>query len=368
VSRVNRLSCLNRVNDVNRVNPNVMTQALDRLLEGELVAFPTETVYGLGADASNPDAIQKIYQAKGRPSDHPVIVHIAEASAMNDWAVDIPEEAWQLAQAFWPGPLTLILKRKPGMAESVSGGQETVGLRCPSHPVAQALLRDFAQHRMGQAAGIAAPSANRFGHVSPTRAAHVRDEFAGLVRDGLLILEGGDSEVGIESTIVDLSRLSPRSLGAQAALLRPGAITAAQIETVLGHPLTGTSTDAPRVSGSLKAHYAPETRLCLCPEVDLPVAVANWLERHEGRVAVVTQHLDGMPQIDSDRVVLRQMPLSATSYAQALYATLREMDALGVQAMIWSEVPDTASWQGVRDRLSRAAAAFEDNSGSDVKC
>lgn len=186
-------------------------RAVGVLLQGGLVAFPTETVYGLGADASNPDAVQAIYAAKGRPSNHPVIVHVAQASDLWSWVeVDNPTRAvtQRLIDAFWPGPLTLILKRNDAVPAAVSGGQDTIGVRCPSHPVAHALLLAFAQARGSELAGVAAPSANRFGHVSPTRAQHVRDEFADLVRAGLPVIEGGDSDVGIESTIIDLSRFS----------------------------------------------------------------------------------------------------------------------------------------------------------------
>ncbi|HEX8954825.1 MAG TPA: L-threonylcarbamoyladenylate synthase, partial [Burkholderiaceae bacterium] len=217
-----------------------------RLLEaGSLVAFPTETVYGLGADAENPQAVAAIYAAKGRPSNHPVIVHLAPEADLSYWAAEIPEYAKKLVAAFWPGPLTLILKRAAHVPAAVSGGQDSIGLRCPSHPVAQALLREF----KGGKGGVAAPSANKFGHVSPTTAQHVRDEF----HDELpCILDGGQSEVGIESTIVDLSR-------GGVALLRPGGIGAERIEAVLGVKPAAPDATAPRVSGALESHYAPAT-------------------------------------------------------------------------------------------------------------
>ena len=201
----------------------MISEAAARLAAGEVIAFPTETVYGLGADASNPQAVAKVFALKGRPSDHPLIVHVASIEGLREWGRDAPPAAFALAESFWPGPLTLIVKRSPRVPDAVTGGQETVGLRCPSHPMAQELLLEFA--RVGSGA-IAAPSANRFGHVSPTTADHVRDEFGA----GLFILDGGACEVGLESTIVDLSRGAP-------VLLRPGAITRAQIAEVIGEEL-----------------------------------------------------------------------------------------------------------------------------------
>src|SRR5690606_4227680 len=236
-----------------------LDDAVRRLAEGGLVAFPTETVYGLGADAENPQAIARIYQAKGRPSNHPVIVHVAPDADLTYWARSVPAAARALVQAFWPGPLTLILPRAPGIPAAVSGGQDSIGLRCPSHPVAQELLRRFAALKGGQG-GVAAPSANKFGQVSPTQAAHVRNEFPELDADALLVLEGGPSQVGIESTIVDLSRLEE---GVGPVLLRPGHVTAQDLAAVLGVTPSSPDTGAPRVSGSLKAHYAPRTPLQL---------------------------------------------------------------------------------------------------------
>ncbi|MFW2401175.1 L-threonylcarbamoyladenylate synthase, partial [Burkholderia pseudomallei] len=228
--------------------------AAARLDAGELVAFPTETVYGLGADAQNPAAVARIYAAKGRPANHPVIVHLAPGSDPGYWVEALPADAKKLIDAFWPGPLTLILKRATHIPDAVSGGQDSVGLRCPSHPVAQALLRAFDARRGGHG-GVAAPSANRFGHVSPTTAQHVRDEFG----DAVHVLDGGPSDVGIESTILDLSRGFP-------ALLRPGHVSPRQIADVLGvapRLPDGSDATAPRASGTLKAHYAPRTPLAL---------------------------------------------------------------------------------------------------------
>lgn len=331
-------------------------------MHGELVAFPTETVYGLGADAAEPEAVTKIYAAKGRPSNHPVIVHVAKPEDIMAWCKDIPSQAWQLAKAFWPGPLTMILKRHDEVSASVSGGQDTIGVRCPSHPVAHALLARFAELKAahGQArAGVAAPSANRFGRVSPTQAVHVRSEFADLVQQGMLVLEGGDSEVGIESTIVDLSALQASG---QVALLRPGAITAVDISSVIGQPVTGQTTHSPRVSGSLKAHYAPSTPLAVCPSGELQTCLERWLKSHKGRVAVMAH---SNLQYGSDRIESVAMPRTPAAYARALYATLRRVDAMAVAAIIVERVPSDEAWAGVGDRLSRAAAAFETESSPD---
>ena len=332
------------------------------LMRGELVAFPTETVYGLGADAANPAAVARIYKAKGRPSQHPVIVHVACAQDMAAWCGDIPAQAWQLAQAFWPGPLTLILKRHPDVDPGVSGGQLTIGVRCPSHPVAQELLEVFAHFKTqtGESrAGVAAPSANRFGRVSPTSAPHVQQEFADLVAHGMPVLEGGDSEVGIESTIVDLSSVDQ---GGDVALLRPGAISAEQISAVLKVPVVGHQASSPRVSGALKAHYAPSTPLALCGSDALASRVSAWLSSHEGRLAVIAR--DRMSSVPP-RVVEVLMPGDAGAFGHELYATLRKLDELGVAGALIEQVPDEAAWAGVRDRLTRAAAAFEGDRAAD---
>lgn len=330
-------------------------RAVGVLMAGGVVAFPTETVYGLGADASDAAAVARIYEAKGRPSTHPVIVHIASADHMPVWACDIPPEAQALAQAFWPGPLTLILKRAASVPAAVSGGQDSIGLRCPSHPVAQSLLRAFVKAKSGGLAGIAAPSANRFGRVSPTRAEHVREEFPEAVAAGMPVLEGGESEVGIESTIVDLSRLGS---GAPPALLRPGAVSAGQIEKVLGRRLMGADAHAPRVSGSLKAHYAPRTPMRLCDEQALGANVMADLANTAGEVAVVG-HSASLSALAGPRVWVICLPAEPNAYAHRLYATLRAVDQRGVDGLVWQRVPSGVAWDGVRDRLERAAAAFE---------
>lgn len=331
-----------------------LQEAAGRLAEGRLVAFPTETVYGLGADAENPEAVARIYQAKGRPSDHPVIVHVAPEADLNYWAHSVPAAARALVQAFWPGPLTLILPRSPDIPAAVSGGQQSIGLRCPSHPVAQELLRRFAALKGGQG-GVAAPSANKFGQVSPTQAEHVRKEFPELDEASLLILEGGPSQVGIESTIVDLSRLEQ---GTGPVLLRPGHITAEELALVLGVMPSRPDLAAPRVSGSLKAHYAPRTPLMLVERERLPAVVKEAAARGE-RLAVAVfppqpEQSQGLPGVSwhlcaPDRV----------EYAHRLYALLRQLDEEGCDRIVLEKPPATSAWQAVNDRLGRAAAAFE---------
>ncbi len=336
-------------------------RAVDVLLQGGLVAFPTETVYGLGADASNPEAVRAIYAAKGRPSNHPVIVHVARATDLWSW-VNVDDQtkavAQRLVEQFWPGPLTLILKRNETVLAAVSGGQDTIGVRCPSHPVAQALLTAFAQARGSELAGVAAPSANLFGHVSPTRSQHVRDEFADLVQAGLPVLEGVDSEVGIESTIVDLSRVS---LGQGVALLRPGGVSAEAIAQVLGEPLKGAYALAPRVSGSLKAHYSPHTSMRLCSLEQIVQELPMWLTQNTGNLALALRQCE-LVALESvatnQRISISVLPDDAAGYARELYARLRDLDQGGFAELRWIEVPIEPDWAGVGDRLSRAAAAF----------
>lgn len=315
-----------------------------RLLEaGQLVAFPTETVYGLGADAENPAAIERIFNAKGRPSNHPVIVHVVDGGDVSYWTDEVPEAAQKLIDAFWPGPLTIILKRAAHIPAAVAGGQDSLGLRCPSHPVAQALLARFKRGR----GGIAAPSANKFGQVSPTTAEHVRDEFGGTV----YVLEGDGVDVGIESSIVDLSRLDT----AGPVLLRPGAITAAMMADVLGTVPLPPDAAAPRASGTLKAHYAPRTTLSLAQADALPQYLHGLPEG--SRLAFV----GNAPASTDPRCVFVQAPATPDAYAQALYGLLRQLDKQGYQRLVFEPVPDTHEWDGVRDRLGRAAAAFEDS-------
>lgn len=317
-----------------------------RLLEaGKLVAFPTETVYGLGADASNPDAVAAIFAAKGRPSNHPVIVHVARGADLSRWVSRLPVEAVKLATVFWPGPLTMILPRAANVPAAVAGGQDSIGLRCPSHPVARTLLAEF---RGGQG-GIAGPSANRFGHVSPTTAQHVIDEF-GLPGEGPLaaVLDGGQSDVGIESTIVDLTRLD--TLGP--VLLRPGQISAAQIAEVLGRMPALPDAAAPRVSGSLDAHYAPHTPVALASAGEL-----DWLMHRldEAGRSYTLMHRSESGSSGKRMIASMQMPVGADAYAHQLYAALREMDAARAELIIVECPPVDEAWQGINDRLRRAA-------------
>lgn len=315
------------------------------LEHGALVGFPTETVYGLGADAENIEAVANIYRAKGRPSNHPVIVHIAPEADIHYWVKDLPAAAQHLIDAFWPGPLTLILKRAEHIPDAVSGGQDSIGVRCPSHPVAQQLLRAF----KGGKGGVAAPSANKFGHVSPTKAEHVLEEFPEEVASGMIasVLDGGQSDVGIESTIVDMSRLDSHG----PVLLRPGHITAAQLEQVLGVAVNAPDQAAPRASGTLEAHYAPRTPVALVA-VDQLEATVQQLLAAKKRVAVMayeahreTAGLQAWRQLNNDPV----------AYAHDLYADLRELDHVDANIILVEALPTTREWQGVADRLRRAA-------------
>lgn len=303
-------------------------RAAEILKRGGLVAFPTETVYGLGADASSRQAVARLYAAKRRPADHPVIVHFASAQAAFEWAREIPQAARALAARFWPGPLTMILKRSARAGDFVTGGQDTVGLRVPRHPVAQALLHAFG-------GGIAAPSANRFGQVSPTTAAHVRED---LGKDVDLVLDGGPSEVGIESSIVDLS-------GAQPVLLRPGLISAAALEEALGARIESKQADSPRHSGGLERHYAPKTPAKLVPTHELDQQIA----RLRDKVAVLA-----FSRPDERVDYWLRMPRDPAAYAQKLYAALRELDSAHCEMILIEAPPEAPEWAGVRDRLVRA--------------
>jgi len=304
-------------------------KAAEILRAGGLVAFPTETVYGLGADASNAGAVARLYATKRRPADHPVIVHFGSGESAFAWAREIPRAARQLAERFWPGPLTLILKRSALAKDFVTGGQDTVGLRVPSHPVARGLLEMFQ-------GGIAAPSANRFGLVSPTTAAHVRED---LGDDVDLVLEGGPSEVGIESTIVDLSTGS-------ALLLRPGAISREDLEQLLNLKEAGLS--SPRHSGGLERHYAPRTPARLVSTHDLD----KEIEKLKQRVAVLA-----FSRPDERVDYWLRMPRNPEGYARRLYAALRELDTAGCETILVEAPPEAPEWAAVRDRLQKACAA-----------
>lgn len=323
-------------------DPAAVLSAAQALARGELVGLPTETVYGLAADAGSDAAVARIFSAKGRPSDHPLIVHVAGVDGVNAFAHDVPAFAQRLIQAFWPGPLTLILPRRPEAGAAAAAGQDSVGLRCPSHPVAHALLK--ACEALG-VHGLAAPSANLFGRVSPTTAAHVQGEFG----DGLLMLDGGACEVGIESTIVDCTRGAP-------VLLRPGGVTREQIEAACGQPLRTREELAspdPRASGTLEAHYAPQAKVRLMEAQALQTAL-DVLGPQASAVAVYARSPLRTP---APGVLLRPMPEQAEDAARELFAALRGFDEAGVK-LIWVETPPaTPAWEGVRDRLQRAAAA-----------
>ena len=322
--------------------PEAIAQAVDALAAGRLVGLPTETVYGLAADAGNAAAVRAIFATKGRPADHPLIVHVAGAAAVPAFASAVPDFAQRLIDACWPGPLTLILPRREGVASAAAGGHATIGLRCPAHPVARALLAACAARGI---AGLAAPSANRFGRVSPTTAAHVAAEFG----DELLVLDGGPCAVGIESTIVDCTRGAP-------VLLRPGQLGRADIERVAGRSLLSKEellAPDPQAPGTLLAHYAPRARLRLMDARELRAAlrVLGADARHIAVWARAPLHSDAR------QLMLRRMPESADAAARELFAVLRDFDAAGVR-LIWVETPPAEpAWDGVRDRLQRAAAS-----------
>lgn len=326
--------------------PGAIAQAAAAVQRGELLGLPTETVYGLAADACNASAVARIFEVKGRPSNHPLIVHVADAAGVHAFASDVPGFAQRLMDAFWPGPLTLILPRRPAVGEAAAGGQDSIGVRCPSHPVAQALLQACAGLDV---AGLAAPSANLFGRVSPTTALHVQSEFG----QDLLVLDGGACEVGIESTIVDCTRGAP-------VLLRPGQISRAQITEVCGQSVldkASLSAPAPRASGTLASHYAPRAKVRLMSGAALQTALQS-LGVHANNLAVWSHsHPAGEDrQAASAGVLWRAMPHNAADAAHALFGMLRDFDARGAQ-QIWIETPpDTPEWEGVRDRLQRAAA------------
>ncbi|MDM7456195.1 MAG: L-threonylcarbamoyladenylate synthase [Tepidimonas sp.] len=325
-----------------------LADAVQRLCAGRLVAMPTETVYGLAADADRPEAVARIFAAKGRPSDHPLIVHIAHATStermasLTHYAAGVPPFAQRLMDAFWPGPLTLILPRRAGVAESAAGGQASIGLRCPAHPVAQALL---AACRRAGILGLAAPSANRFGRVSPTQAAHVAAELGTLSDTELLILDGGACPVGIESTIIDCTRDAP-------VLLRPGMLEKAALERIAGVPLADRDAHAPRAPGTLASHYAPEAEVRLMEASELQTALDLLGQQSRG---LVVYHRSPL-RIVNPHVRLCRMPDSAETAARELFATLRSLDD-GTTDRIWVERPPAdPAWDGIRDRLQRAAA------------
>ncbi|MDO9049502.1 MAG: L-threonylcarbamoyladenylate synthase [Methylobacter sp.] len=334
---------------------NAIAHAADLLRQGRLVAFPTETVYGLGADAGNPDAVAGIFKAKGRPADHPLIVHIADIDSLGDWASIVPDAALKLADRFWPGPLAMILNKKSEVPLAVTGGQQTVGLRMPDHPVALALLKSFG-------GGIAAPSANRFCRISPTQAIHVSEELGDAVD---MILDGGTCQVGVESTIIDLSGSGPR-------LLRPGHITRQEIEAVLQTeliiPPASNAAPAPgwlaaytpslaisagiRAPGMMAVHYAPITPAIRCPAEQLPDRVRQLIADGK-RIGLLSYQLE---ITETGQIRVLHLPKQARDYAHRLYAALRELDSLQLDLILVEQPPQTEPWRAINDRLSKAAA------------
>ncbi|MDO9270376.1 MAG: L-threonylcarbamoyladenylate synthase [Methylobacter sp.] len=315
---------------------DAISHAADLLRQGRLVAFPTETVYGLGADASNPVAVAAIFKAKGRPADHPLIVHIADIDSLYAWASIVPDAALTLAHRFWPGPLAMILNKKPEVPLAVTGGQQTVGLRMPDHPVALALLKSFG-------GGVAAPSANRFCRISPTQAVHVSEELGDAVD---MILDGGTCQVGVESTIIDLSGSKPR-------LLRPGHITRQEIEAVLQTELLIPPASKPaeiRAPGMMSVHYAPTTPAMRCPAEQLPDRMQKLVADGK-RIGLLSYQLQ-IPETGQIRVL--RLPKQASDYAQRLYAALRELDSLQLDLILVEQPPQTESWRAINDRLSKA--------------
>ena len=321
---------------ITRISQEELQEAVAALRNGELVAFPTETVYGLGANANHPEAVRKIFKLKGRPSSHPLIVHIDDAKFLPRWARDPSPAALKLAAAFWPGPLTLVLKRAPVVADVVTGGQDTEAIRVPSHPVAQQLLTAFG-------GGIAAPSANRFGHVSPTRVEHVREEFGDEVQ---IVLDGEDCKIGLESTIVSC-------VGEVPHLLRPGAITLSQLQAVVPEVTSAPDPDAPRAPGSMARHYSPATPLNLVPSKNLETVINEFTEERE-KVAVLAMRPPGKTSEFMTWINAGSRP---DVYGRSLYANIRTLDKAGARMIVVEEVPDDERWEAVRDRLRRAAAA-----------
>lgn len=309
-----------------------LQRAVETLRRGGLVALPTETVYGLGADAENELAVRRIFAVKGRPADHPLIVHIPGADALPSWAREVPVEARALAAAFWPGPLSLVLRRTPRASDAVTGGQDTVALRVPDHPMTLAVLRALG-------GGVAAPSANRFGRISPTTARHVEED---LGTDVDMVLDGGPCRVGLESTIVDLS-------GAEPAVLRPGGVPVEALERVLGRPLAVRQKSTVRVSGTLASHYAPRAGVVLAEPHEVDARVAAELARGQ-TVAVLS------PSRPAAAVPWRELPSAPEEAARVLYARLREADAAGATLIVVALPHPEGLGLAVRDRLRRAAA------------
>jgi L-threonylcarbamoyladenylate synthase len=364
---VARCSSSNSLSDVvteMSIDFSLIKKACDLLNDGELVALPTETVYGLGADATSLSALHKLYALKGRPQKHPVIVHLHSLEQVNEWAVNLPANFFVLAERFWPGPLTMIVQKAPAVHEAVTGGQNTVGLRMPSHPLAIALLKEFNR-------GIAAPSANKFGRISPTTARAVKEEFGSALK---MVLDGGPCDVGIESTIVDLSSSQPNGLansqieGFKPKILRPGMILAEDIYAALsGQPIASVpslqehlevsqaghlSSESPRVPGALPSHYAPRTRMDLVPSSLFQQALQRALCDQSVAVLTFSQwkveglHVDDLIVVDKD----------PETYARSIYNNLRKLDSLNKDLLLVEEPPQTSEWSGIYDRLLRASS------------
>jgi L-threonylcarbamoyladenylate synthase len=311
-------------------------RAVDVLRRGGVVAMPTETVYGLAADARNADAVARVFAIKGRPADHPLIVHIGAAAQMADWARDIPESAWRLAEAFWPGALTLVLPRAPGVCDAVTGGLDTVALRVPNHPLALELLAAFGS-------GVAAPSANRYGHVSPTSAEHVRDELGDAVD---FILDGGLCGIGLESTIVDLASHVPR-------ILRPGAVTEPMLARVLGAQVRMTQDPRAHAPGRKPSHYAPRARVVLVADDNEAADAIDRCLRQGFRVGVLASRA---PRALPQAVAWLELPHEMDAQARELYTQLRAADHLGLDVLIAIPPPvGDGLAEAIRDRLTRAA-------------
>jgi L-threonylcarbamoyladenylate synthase len=325
-----------------RASQSDLETAVDALRDGELVAFPTETVYGLGANAANPAAVRKVFDLKDRPLSHPVIVHIDQQKYLHRWVRDLPAVAEKLAATFWPGPLTLVLPRAEGVHDIVTGGQDSVAIRIPSHPMARQLLDAFG-------GGIAAPSANRYGRLSATRAEHVQDEFGDAVK---VVLDGGECPVGLESTIVSC-------LDGTVRLLRPGSVTLSALRQVAGEVQIGADRSAPRVPGSTAAHYSPQTALTIVPGGELD-ALADSLSEGGQRIAVLAQRL---PLKTYQFVTWINAGKRPDAYGHDLYANLRTLDKAGCARILVQEVPTDERWDAVRDRLARASAGASAESG-----
>jgi L-threonylcarbamoyladenylate synthase len=322
--------------------------AVQALRDGELVAFPTETVYGLGANAQNPAAVRKVFELKGRPEQHPVIVHLDSPRYLHRWVREVPQVATRLAESFWPGPLTMVMPRAGNVHDVITGGQDTIAIRVPAHPMAQQLLTAFG-------GGIAAPSANRFGRLSPTRAEHVREELGDAAR---VILDGGECQIGLESTIVSFE-------GESVHLLRPGGVSAAQIRAVVGELFIGAELSSPRVPGSTPMHYAPATPMTIVPAGEID-AQADAASRGGRRVAVLAQRL---PLRSHKYVTWINAGRRPESFGRDLYTNLRTLDKAGCAHILVQAVPDGEGWDAIRDRLRRAATAVaqsDDGTGTQV--